>query len=257
MKLWPWIIALWLSVGMTLRAADAAPTTSPNAIATEGGYLVERINPKTEDLRLFWADDQGNVLHDFIALEKYAAAHGEKLLFAANAGMFQPDSKPVGLLVQDGNEVDPLNLADGPGNFYMKPNGVFLINEKHEAMVVESSSYAALLTPVVWATQSGPLLVNQGIISPDFRSDSANRKIRSGVGVRKDGTDRAGALDPAGEFLRVRARVQEPLEVRERSLPRRRNLGLPRAGRPGNAGPASFRPHAGLGRAGDKTVRRR
>jgi uncharacterized protein YigE (DUF2233 family) len=35
----------------------------------------------------------------------------------------------------------------------------------------------------VWATQSGPLLVEGGDINPDFMPDSKNRKIRSGVGV--------------------------------------------------------------------------
>jgi uncharacterized protein YigE (DUF2233 family) len=169
-------------------AEPAAPEASRDGLVAEGGYLMETINPKKDDLRLFWADGHGQTLRDFTGLEKFVAAQGEKLLFAANAGMFQPDSRPVGLLVQDGNETNPLNLGDGAGNFFMKPNGVFLINERREALVVESSSYAALLTPVVWATQSGPLLVNEGSISPDFTSGSANRKIRSGVGVRKDGT---------------------------------------------------------------------
>ena len=101
--------------------------------------------------------------------------------------MFQPDLKPVGLLVQAGVEQSPLNLNDGAGNFYMKPNGVFVLNEKHEALVVESSSYTTLLSPVVWATQSGPLLVHGGELLPDFIVDSKNKKVRSGVGVRKDG----------------------------------------------------------------------
>lgn len=145
------------------------------------------VDPKQEDLRLFWKDDQGNLLHDFTGLEKTVNAKGERLIFAANAGMYEPDFRPVGLLVQDGNEVSPLNLNDGTGNFYMKPNGVFVLNEKREAFVVESSAYAALLTPVTWATQSGPLLVHGGAISPDFIEDSKNLQIRSGVGVRKDG----------------------------------------------------------------------
>jgi len=137
---------------------------------------------------MFLKYTQGVYLHDFVGLETYVASKGEKLLFAANAGMFEPDSRPVGLLVQDGNEVSPLNLKDGAGNFYLKPNGVFLINEKHEAMVVESSTYTTLLTPVTWATQSGPLLVIGGNIHPDFNADSKSVKIRSGVGVKKNGT---------------------------------------------------------------------
>jgi len=151
-------------------------------------YLVRIVDPKTEDLRLFWKDDQGNILHDFAGLKKLVEAKGEKLIFAANAGMFEPDCRPVGLLVQNGNETSPLNLRDAPGNFYMKPNGVFLINEKHEAHIVESSIYTVLLSPAVWATQSGPLLTNDATMHPDFLEGSTNMKIRSGVGVRRDGT---------------------------------------------------------------------
>ncbi len=150
-------------------------------------FMVRSVDPKKDDLRLFWKDDQGNLLHDFAGLDKAVSAKGEKLLFAANAGMFEPDSKPVGLLVQNENETTPLNVNDGQGNFYMKPNGVFVINEKHEALIIQSGDYAGLLTPAVWATQSGPMLVLRGDIHPDFIEDSKNLKIRSGVGVRKDG----------------------------------------------------------------------
>jgi uncharacterized protein YigE (DUF2233 family) len=101
--------------------------------------------------------------------------------------MFEPTFKPCGLLVQDGKEISPLNLNDAPGNFYMKPNGIFLINAKHEARVIESSEYPMLLTPTLWATQSGPLLVHGGEIHPDFIEDSKNLLIRSGVGVRENG----------------------------------------------------------------------
>lgn len=178
---------IFLLVGFSASAAPVSPAL-PSITFRGQGYFVRTVDPKKEDLRLFWKDDQGNPLHDFVGLEKAVAAQGEKLLFAANAGMYEPDLRPVGLLMQDGNETSPLNLNDGTGNFYMKPNGVFVINEKREALVVESSAFAGLLTPVTWATQSGPLLVHGGTISPDFLEDSKNRKIRSGVGVRKDGT---------------------------------------------------------------------
>jgi len=169
------------------RAGDSAPP-GLSAVTFRGqGYMVRTVDPRKDDLRLYWKDAQGKPLHDFTSLEKFVSANGERLVFAANAGMFEPDFKPVGLLVQDRNEQAPLNLNEGAGNFYLKPNGVFLINEKHEAMVVESSAYTALLTPAVWATQSGPLLVHGGNIHPDFIEDSKNKKIRSGVGVRKDG----------------------------------------------------------------------
>lgn len=185
------IATLLLAVCFSLTTFTARADNSSPALQTitfrGQGFLIRSVDPQKEDLRLFWKDDQGNLLHDFAGLDKYAAAKGEHLIFAANAGMFEPDSRPVGLLMQEGNETSPLNLNDGTGNFYMKPNGVFLINEKHEALVVESNAYPTLLTPVTCATQSGPLLVHGGDILPDFIEDSKNLQIRSGVGVRKDG----------------------------------------------------------------------
>ena len=145
------------------------------------------IDPAKQDLRLYWDDGHGTPLRTFTALERQVSSEGGKLLFAANAGMFEPSDKPVGLLVQNGEEKFPLNLADGAGNFYTKPNGIFVINAHHHALVIDSTSYAALVPPAIWATQSGPLLVYGDDINPDFIETSKNRKIRSGVGVTAKG----------------------------------------------------------------------
>lgn len=171
-------------------------------------YNVCTIDPKKQDIRLFYANDQGSLLHDFPAVDAYVKSKGGKLLFATNAGMFEPNSRPVGLLLLNANIESPLNLKEGAGNFYMKPNGVFVLNEKREARIVESGEFAALVTPPIWATQSGPLLVRGGNIHPEFNADSKSLKIRSGVGVRKDGAiffalskDRVTFYDFASLFL--------------------------------------------------------
>jgi uncharacterized protein YigE (DUF2233 family) len=150
-------------------------------------YQTYTADPEAHDLRILYKDDTGKLLRDFPAAVDYVKGRHGKLYFLCNAGMFQPDSTPVGLLLMNANLNFPLNLNDGQGNFYMKPNGVFVINQNDEARIVESSEFSALLTPSIWATQSGPLLVQAGTIHPDFIADSKNAKIRSGVGVRKDG----------------------------------------------------------------------
>jgi uncharacterized protein YigE (DUF2233 family) len=188
LRRWFYLGLGWCGLAATSARADNPVPPGLQAVAFRGqDFLVRTVDTHKEDLRLFWKDDQGNRLGDFGALEKYVQGKGERLVFACNAGMFEVGSKPVGLLVQDGVEQTPLNLDDGVGNFYLKPNGVFLINAKREALVVGSVSYTTLLTPVTWATQSGPLLVHGGDIHPDFIEDSKNRKIRNGVGVTRDG----------------------------------------------------------------------
>jgi uncharacterized protein YigE (DUF2233 family) len=172
----------------TVAWGETVSTTVLTPVSFRGhGYLVRTVDPKKEDLRLYWKNSSGVLLHDFHGLESEVASHGDKLLFAANAGMFEPDFSPVGLLVQDGNEIAPLNLRDGTGNFYLKPNGVFALTDKGEARVMESSSYQTFLPRVLWATQSGPLLVHEGEVHPDLVAGSSNLMVRSGVGVRKDG----------------------------------------------------------------------
>jgi uncharacterized protein YigE (DUF2233 family) len=99
-----------------------------------------------------------------------------------NAGMYREDYSPVGLLVIDGRQIHRLNLASGFGNFYLKPNGVFILSASG-ARLVESSEYRSLSEPVTLATQSGPLLVHAGQINPALGPRGTSRLIRNGVGV--------------------------------------------------------------------------
>ncbi|SFF53797.1 Uncharacterized protein YigE, DUF2233 family [Duganella sp. CF458] len=148
--------------------------------AGEPRFTVVTVDPLRERLQLFLNDEQGR---PYKRLERLAAAlgkRGQRLAFGMNAGMYHADYAPVGLLVADGIELAPLNLAPGKGNFFMRPNGVFLVNEAG-AHVVESSGYPALSPTAQLATQSGPMLVSHGIINPLFVPGSSSRHIRNGV----------------------------------------------------------------------------
>jgi uncharacterized protein YigE (DUF2233 family) len=99
-----------------------------------------------------------------------------------NAGMFRTDYSAVGLLVVEGKQLHRLNLASGYGNFYLKPNGVFLLSTDG-ASLIESSEYRTVQPPAIYATQSGPLLVRDGQINSAFNADGTSRLIRNGVGI--------------------------------------------------------------------------
>ena len=142
-------------------------------------------------LRLYYQDDAGRRLGNAGRLEAYLATHRRRLVFATNAGMYSPSHEPVGLFVHHGRELFPLNLATGaPGNFYLQPNGVFALTSRG-ALVVDSATYNARQgdgDPVLFATQSGPMLLVNSRKHPAFRPDSINRAIRSGVGLIDDTT---------------------------------------------------------------------
>ena len=115
---------------------------------------------------------------------------GMVVVAATNAGIYEPDYVPTGLYVEDGETLVPLNTDDGRGNFFLKPNGVFLVGEDGAAAVVSTEDYAAGRVPVErvgYATQSGPLLVQDGTLHPAFGPRSTSCRTRTGVGVTEDG----------------------------------------------------------------------
>lgn len=135
----------------------------------------------TISLHLRGAD--GQVLGSFVALEQ---ALDTPIRFAMNAGMYHPDRRPVGLYVEDGEQVAGLVTREGPGNFGLLPNGVFCVTDSG-AQVIETRSFSGDPPPCRHATQSGPMLVIDGELHPRFLPDSPSLKRRNGVGIGPDG----------------------------------------------------------------------
>jgi uncharacterized protein YigE (DUF2233 family) len=133
-------------------------------------------------VRLFWKTSNGNRIGTFDKLNDLVSASGDHLIFAANAGIFDSTFSPCGLHVENGQELVPSNLKTGTGNFYLKPSGIFLIDNRGPA-IIESSQYLSLPAKPILATQSGPLFLVKGQINAQFAIDSDNRRIRSGIGV--------------------------------------------------------------------------
>jgi uncharacterized protein YigE (DUF2233 family) len=141
-----------------------------------------KVNVRKERLQLFHRDEAGLPFRRFERLVAWLQQRGQKLVFAMNGGMYHGDFSAVGLSVADGKQLTPLNTANAEGNFFLKPNGVFLVSEVG-ARVVETSEYPQLRERVMLATQSGPLLLRAGKMHPAFRVNSENRLFRNGVGV--------------------------------------------------------------------------
>lgn len=148
-------------------------------------YLVYRIDPRKDQLRLFWKDPHGNRFGSFGRVRDALVTQGQQLLFAMNAGIFSTKYAPLGLHIEEGRVLRPLNTAKGWGNFFLKPNGVFFIANQNAA-VVDTATYATLTVRPDLAIQSGPLLVAHGKLHPKFLPDSLSLYIRNGVGVTKD-----------------------------------------------------------------------
>lgn len=148
-------------------------------------YRVVSIDLRHETLSLHWRNpDTGHAFGSIESLRQWGAGHDRQLLFAANAGIYDKQFAPLGLHVEDGQTLVPLNLAHGDpaaGNFSLLPNGVFAIYPDGHAAVRTSASFKADKKSVSWATQSGPMLVIDNQLNEHFLGDSGSVKWRSGV----------------------------------------------------------------------------
>lgn len=128
----------------------------------------------------------GILLRNLKSLANYM---GDKpVSFAMNAGMYDIKSRPIGYYVEDKERITKLNRANGEGNFHMQPNGVFFGNESGGWQVMTSANFEAKVKERPdFGTQSGPMLLIDGKLHPDFTENGESRYIRNGVGVDKDG----------------------------------------------------------------------
>ena len=100
--------------------------------------------------------------------------------------MYHNDRSPVGLYIENFQEVSSLITRAGPGNFGLLPNGVFCL-KKREFIILDTKKFEQKELRCNYATQSGPLLVIDGKIHPKFIKNGSSKFIRSGVGISRDG----------------------------------------------------------------------
>ena len=146
-------------------------------------YTVCEVDLRRQSVRLFWKKPDGHPYGYLSSLPRALGDHSGRLLFATNGGMYHPDNSPVGLYVEEGPEFVRANTSAGPGNFHMRPNGVFYVTGE-VAGVLETRSFIKQSPQVDFATQSGPLLVRDGEVNARFVQYGGSRKYRAGVGSR-------------------------------------------------------------------------
>ena len=155
------------------------------AISTKN-VLSYTVNLKKQNLKFYWKNEEGEILHNYGNLKEYVKSRSEKLIFAMNAGIFQKDHSPLGLYVENGVTLKNLNKRkSGYGNFYLQPNGIFYITNNNEGFVCKTADFKN--ENVKYATQSGPMLLIDGEVHPKFNKGSSNLNIRNGVGILPNG----------------------------------------------------------------------
>jgi len=176
-----------LIAGLTVLGALPGPAGNAEQRRDSHGnrFEVVRVDLTTDVVEMSLADQSGRRIASLGGLVDTYRRRGQEAWFATNGGMFTPAHEPVGLYVENGRELFPVNRSPGNGNFFMLPNGVFAVGG-HQAWVLSTDAFTRLPGPtrvaLAFATQSGPMLVIDGRPHPAFRADSSHRAIRSGVG---------------------------------------------------------------------------
>ena len=165
-----------LIVGICLTSRSAAQQTDPRFLA---------FKTKASDIRFYWKNDSGEILGSLQNLKSFVESKDQKLRFAMNGGMYNKDSSPQGLFIENGIQRASLDSLAGSGNFYLKPNGVFYIGADGKAMISKTENFMLSSRPE-FATQSGPMLIIDGEMHPAFIKGSKNLNIRNGVGIMPD-----------------------------------------------------------------------
>lgn len=174
-----------------IPARATVPSPEPCTIDRYNGmdFVVCETTHASKGVSLAWADPDRKPYRSFSNLQNALNAKGKTILFAMNAGMFDERYAPVGLYIEDGVELNALNLRTSDKkpapNFYKQPNGVFYLTSKG-AGILPTNEFQANGLDVVFATQSGPMLVTRNEINPIFIKGSSDRTRRSGVGVCAD-----------------------------------------------------------------------
>ncbi len=156
----------------------AFTTFKPN----EDLFLTYQVNTKKQEVKLYWKDDKNQTFKSILNLKTWLDGKSKTLLFATNAGMYKADNSSLGLFIEDRKIIAPLNKKSASGNFYWKPNGIFYIDTENNAGICRTEKFVNN-GKIKYATQSGPMLVFEGTIHPEFKKGSINLNIRNGVGL--------------------------------------------------------------------------
>jgi uncharacterized protein YigE (DUF2233 family) len=180
-------VALFAVVAAVTAASLPANAASPcTQLRFSGvGYVVCTVDLRAYVVRLFWKDSHQQPYGGFDDLPRRVG--DGPITFAMNAGMYEADLSPLGLYVEDGKTLKPANQRAGPGNFYLKPNGILYI-QGQEAGIVTTEHFVSERPRVEFATQSGPMLIIDGRTNPRIKPGSTSQKIRNGVGIRDSHT---------------------------------------------------------------------
>ncbi len=186
---------------LTVFSIARAAVVEEIVVHTGVKFRVVKLDPAR--VSLVWKNPEGEPFRTFDQVQAAFTKQGKTVTFITNAGIFEPGGIPSGLHVEKSQTLRPINLADAPGNFFLKPNGVCTFSPGASPAVFIGTCpkwQQAQNRRDTWAIQSGPLLLIEGKRHPAFVENSPNKLLRNGVGV-DDNKQLVFAITDKGEMV--------------------------------------------------------
>lgn len=194
---------------LPLAAVASAACTLTDPTLTLQSY---RVDAQKERIAMYWQDRHGKAWGSLRSL--LAGIDGDgRVQMAMNGGIYDKAYAPLGLYIEDGKRLTPVNRSAGGGNFFIRPGGVFLV-ANGRAKIVPLPAYKP--SPAIrYAVQSGPMLIENGVINWRLKPSASSRKLRNGVGIDKQGRVVFMLSDRETNFYDFACYAQSKLGVRQ------------------------------------------
>ena len=130
-----------------------------------------------------------------------------------NGGIYDKAYEPLGLYIENGEQLKPLNRASGGGNFFIRPGGVFWLKGQRAGITPINNFKPS--PEITYAVQSGPMLIENGAINWRLKPSASSRKLRNGVGIDKQGRVVFMLSEHETNFYDFACYAQSKLRVRQ------------------------------------------
>lgn len=164
---------------LAVVAQDACQLTDPKL--TLQSYTVDA---QHERIMMYWRKPDGKAYDSLRGLLGEINRDG-RVRMAMNGGIYDKAYAPLGLYIENGQKKVAVNRASGGGNFFIKPGGVFYLRNQHAGIV--SLDKLKSTKGMDYAVQSGPMLIENGVINWRLKPSASSRKLRNGVGLTAEG----------------------------------------------------------------------
>ncbi len=128
------------------------------------------VNPQQERIVMYWQKQNGKAWGSLRSLLA-DINKDDRVQMAMNGGIYDKAYEPLGLYIENGEQIKPLNRASGGGNFFIRPGGVFWLKGQRAGITPINKFKPS--PEITYAVQSGPMLIENGAINWRLKPSAA------------------------------------------------------------------------------------